>query len=100
MTALIGKQINTSINILSLSFEQALPYWIQAFDIVLQNLDSDLNDFNDKDLFISNVRMLCYPDPRNRGHHKNVNGNGNSFNMERFVESFNLMARKAEINLK
>lgn len=100
MTALIGKQINSSINILSLTFQQALPYWIEAFDNVLANLDSDLKDFIDKDLFISNIRMLCYPDPKNRGHHKNINGNGNSFNMERFVEAFNLMARKAEINLK
>lgn len=100
MTALIGKKINENINILSLTFEQALPYWIEAFDNVLINLELDLANFEDNDLFISTIRMLCYPDPKNRGHHKNVKGNGNSFNMIRFVEAFNLMARKAEIKLK
>jgi serine/threonine protein kinase len=100
MTALLGKQINPNISILTLPFEEALPYWIEGFDNVMQNLEIDLVDFEDKDLFITNVRMLCYPDPRNRGHFKNIKGNGNSFNMIRFVEAFNLMARKAELKVK
>lgn len=100
MTALLIKQINPSINIISLSFRQALPYWVDAFDNVLANLVDDLGDYEEKEQFVSIVRMLCYPDPKSRGHYKNINGNGNSFNMERFVEAFNLMARKAEIKIR
>lgn len=99
MTALLSKNINSHINIMSLSFEQALPYWIAAFDDVLVNLEIELGDFDNKELLISAIRMLCYPDPRNRGHIKNAKSQ-NSFNMERFVEIFNRIASKAELKLR
>jgi hypothetical protein len=44
--------------------------------------------------------MLCDPDPRVRGHIKNVKGNGNSYSMERFVAVLNLLATKAELKLR
>lgn len=100
MTALLIKQINPSINILSLPFKHALPYWVDAFDNVLTNIGEEFIDFEDKDLFISTLRMLCNPDPVKRGHYKDINGNGNSYNMERFVEVFNRMARKAEFKIR
>lgn len=99
MTALLARSINASINILTLTFEEALPYWIEAFENVLLNIDGALNDYEDKDKLVNLIRMLCSPDPRNRGHYKNVKANGNSFNIERFVATFDLLARAAELKL-
>lgn len=99
MTALLSKNINPNVNIMGLSFEQALPYWVVAFDDALMNIESELGDFPDKDLLISAIRMLCYPDPNDRGHIKNAKSQ-NSFNMERFIEIFNRIASKAEMKLR
>lgn len=43
--------------------------------------------------------MLCYPDPRKRGHYKNILELGNNFQIELFVEIFNLLARRAELKI-
>ena len=100
MTALLVRNINPSINIVSLSFEQALAYWIEAFDNVLESVKNMLEDYEEKNKLISAIHMLCNPDPRIRGHVKNVGGNGNNYNMERFVGIFNLLAIKAELKLR
>ena len=99
MIALLGKRIDRNINIISLSFEEALPYWVNAFEKVLIDIETELSDFEDCSLFISVLRMLCYPDPGNRGHVKNISGY-NQFNMVRFVAIFDRMARKAEIKIR
>lgn len=100
MTALLVRNINPSINIVSLSFEQALAYWIEAFDNVLESVKNMLGDYEEKNKLIDAIYMLCNPDPRIRGHVKNVGGNGNNYNMERFVGIFNLLAIKAELKLR
>jgi serine/threonine protein kinase len=99
MTALLSQNIDPSINILSLNFENALPYWVAAFDLCLEILDAHLNGFEEKEKFINTVRMLCYPDPRKRGHIKNIAEKGNNFQLIRFIELFNLLASKAEFKL-
>jgi len=100
MTALLSNNLNPEINILSLSFENALPYWEIAFDKVLEIIEKDLQTFQQKDTLIETMRMLSNPDPRKRGHKKNINRQGNNFQLERFVETFNLLASKAQYNLK
>ena len=100
MTALLGKHVEDGINILSFSFTQALPYWVNAFDNVLLSVKRELNDFEDSDDLINTLKMLCYPDPKIRGHIKNVNGNGNNYNMEMFVETHIRIDRKAELKLR
>lgn len=99
MTALLSQKINSSINILSLNFENALPYWINAFDEVLTVVESHTNNIEGQQKLIEAIRMLCFPDPRNRGHFKNINGSGNNFHLERFIETFNFLARKAEYRI-
>lgn len=99
MTALLSLNISASINILSLPFESALPYWIEAFDKVIQIIIEHTMNVPDQDKLISAIKMLCNPDPRKRGHHKNINGSGNNYQLERFVEIFNLLAKKAEYKL-
>lgn len=100
MTAMLVRNINTSINIVSLSFEESLAYWIEAFDNVLENIKTQLGDYEEIDKLVEVIHMLCNPDPRIRGHVKNVGGNGNNYNMERFVGIFNLLAAKAELKLR
>jgi serine/threonine protein kinase len=100
MTALLARNINSNINIVTLSFEDSLPYWIEAFDNILESIKNLLANYEDKDKLVEAIRMLCDPDPRVRGHIKNVKGNGNSYSMERFVAVLNLLATKAELKLR
>lgn len=100
MTALLSQKISPSINILSLSFENALTYWIKAFDEALDVISDHSKNIPNQDKFIEAIRMLCHPDPRQRGHFKTIRQIGNNYNLERFVETFNLLARKAEYKLK
>lgn len=99
MTALLSQNINPSINILSLNFENALPYWISAFDDALNIIDNHTKDIEDQPRLLNAIRMLCNPDPRRRGHFKNINEVGNNYQLIRFVEIFNLLARKAEYKI-
>ncbi|RZJ49642.1 MAG: protein kinase [Flavobacterium sp.] len=99
MTALLSQKINSSINILSLNFENALPYWIAAFDEALLVIRDHTKNIDDQEKLLDAIKMLCYPDPRKRGHAKNINQIGNNFQMERFVELFNLLAKKAEYKI-
>lgn len=99
MTALLSINLNHQINILSLDFENALPYWQVAFEASLDTIKDQLVDFSQKEKLVETIRMLTSPDPRKRGHPKNINGSGNNFQLERFVEIFNLLATKAEYNL-
>jgi serine/threonine protein kinase len=99
MTALISQKINKSINILSLNFENALPYWLEAFDEAIEVINDHTVDVPDQERLIDAIKMLSFPDPRFRGHVKNIVSQGNNYHLERFVETFNLLARKAEYSL-
>jgi len=99
MTALMGQKISTNINILSLNFENALPYWINAYDEAIRVIENHTKDIDGQDKLIEAIKMLCYPDPRKRGHIKNVKGVGNNYQLNRFVEIFNLLAKKAEYKI-
>lgn len=100
MTALLSQNINRNINILSLDFENALPYWIEAFDNSIAIIEKHIVDYEEKDRLIDTIKMLCHPDPRKRGHKRNIaQRHGSNLKLERFVETFNLLARRAEYKL-
>lgn len=99
MLALMGSKISSSLNIFNLDFENALPYWINAFDEALIVIKEHTEDIEGQDKLLEAIKMLCYPDPRNRGHIKNLKSIGNNYQMDRFVEIFNLLARKAEYKI-
>lgn len=99
MTALMSQKINASINIISLNFENALPYWINAFDESLLVIKEHTENITDQSKLLEAIKMLCYPDPRKRGHIKNLKSIGNNYQMDRFIEIFNLLARKAEYKI-
>ncbi|MFN8339971.1 MAG: hypothetical protein U0T36_13235 [Saprospiraceae bacterium] len=99
MTALLSKNINSKINILSLGFENALIYWIDAFDKALLQIESCISNYPQKEEVIKILRMLCYPDPKIRGHAKNIANGKNNFRLERVVTELNVLAKKAEFNI-
>ncbi len=99
MTALLFRKMDNFINIRSLSFENALAYWIKAFDEAIIVIEDHTNNIVGQDKLIEAIQMLCFPDPRKRGHLKNIQGRGNNYHLERFVEVFNLLARKAEYKI-
>ncbi len=99
MTALLSQNIDSKINILSLNFDSALPYWITAFESSIDVLMDHLDDYQERGELINVVRMLCFPDPSKRGHVKNIKETGNNYKLTRFVELFNLLASKAEFRL-
>lgn len=96
MTALLSINLNTQINILSLDFENALPYWQSAFDDCLIFIFQQIKEYPDCEKIVHAIKMMCNPDPHKRGHAKNILQQGNNFQLERFIEIFNLLARKAE----
>ncbi len=99
MTALLSTNLNPQINITALDFENSLPYWQLAFEASLETIKQHIIGFSQHEKVIDTIKMLSNPDPRKRGHTKNVNGKGNNFQLERFVEIFNLLATRAEYNL-
>ncbi|MDP2413849.1 protein kinase [Daejeonella sp.] len=99
MTALLSQKLDRSINILSLNFDNSLPYWFMAFEEALEIIKEHTKDIDGQTQLIEGIKMLCFPDPRKRGHFKNVQGIGNNYQMDRFVELFNLLACKAELKL-
>ena len=63
-------------------------------------IENHLSDYEDKEKLIEAIKMLCNPDPRKRGHKKNIaQKHGSNFSLERFVETFNLLAKRAEYKL-
>ncbi len=90
-----------SQNTFSGSFMADLPYFQQAFNYALLDLEKEISKHSKKlsvDL-IPLVKMLCEPDPRKRGYSKNVETNINQYSLERFISRFDLLAKKAEYRL-
>jgi len=81
------------------SFHEVMPYLRDAFNksviLFLENVPDDLQTE-----LSPMVRQLCDPDPDLRGHPLNrANRLMNPYSLERYVSSFNLLARKAELRM-
>jgi serine/threonine protein kinase len=81
------------------TYGEVLPHVIDAFDKVLDGFAQSLKAGVPEEL-VTIVRRLCNPDPRRRGHPKNVVQSGNQFALERFVAQFDLLARRAEFGVR
>lgn len=100
MTALLSSMMDSrTVNILSLDFENALPYWTVAFDEALEVVTNHSIEIPDQSKFLELIRMLCDPDPRKRGHLKNILNSGNQYNLERIVSLLDILATKAEYRI-
>ena len=78
-------------------YEEYKAYLIQAFEIALQDVESQIEHDFIKENVIESIRYLCNPDPMLRGHKKNIAEIGSNYSLERFVTLFDLMARKLKI---
>lgn len=83
-------------------FEKDLPYWERIFDEVLYNLKEKLNTHIPEEELLKTIeiiRSLCNPDPKKRGHRKNINQGYSQYDMQRFITELNVLAKKAEFKL-
>lgn len=82
------------------SFDEVKPYLLNAFDnSLIEFANSTKNEFFSEELK-QIVFYLCFPFPEKRGHPKNISSVGNNYNLERFITKFELLRRKAELNIK
>lgn len=80
-------------------FNQVLPYLRDATDRVIVETCRNLPILVSKDTE-RQLRHLCEPDPRLRGHPKERLGLGSNYSLERFVSAFHLLAKRVEYSIK
>lgn len=79
------------------SFEDALPFVIDAFTRSTEFLESRLPSGCPADRVLALVRQLCWPDPRRRGHRKEQTGAQDPYGLRRIVSELNLLAKTAAL---
>lgn len=80
-------------------YSGVLPHLRIAFNEVINQIIPEIPEILQQDIDII-IRQLCDPDPDLRGDPKNRRIGANPFSMERFVTKFDVLAKKAEINLR
>jgi eukaryotic-like serine/threonine-protein kinase len=80
------------------SYSEVLPFVRVAFDEVWEEIAKDVPSAIGDDLVVA-LRELCDPDPDLRGHPKN-RGQLNALALERYVTTFDRLARKMAIELR
>ena len=82
------------------NFKNDLPYIRKAFSEAVKELEGNIRPKAGKltDEIISMVTELCEPDPEKRGHPKNRNTN--PYGLERYISGLDVLASKAEYDLK
>lgn len=80
-------------------FYDVLPYLVDAFEDALTELRSAIPP-KYRDELAEIARQLCYPDPAQRGHPKNVDGIGARYAVDRYMAQFDVLAHKAEVDLR
>lgn len=99
--ALWQQQIDPSHlpRIRGLSYQDVLPYVRDAHESAFQQFESCV-PIGIRSRLAAAVRQLCDPDPLLRGHPKNRPSQGNRYSLERYVTTFDLLASRAEIEMK
>jgi eukaryotic-like serine/threonine-protein kinase len=81
------------------TFNDVLPYLIDAYDKAVYFFTAYVEDDEVKEKLEVTLRQLCHPDPKRRGHPKNINNIGNPMSVERYISQFDYLASFAELNL-
>jgi len=82
------------------SFQKALPYWQNVFsdliDVMTASAASQFGPGVEEEIkkLVQMVRELCEPDPLQRGHPKNRQGNQNRYGLERYISTLNFMRQR------
>jgi len=90
-----------SKNLTKTDFYADLPFFQEGFTYALNVLSNEIKRYSNnlcKDI-IPLVKMLCEIDPYKRGHIENRRTNLNQYSLERFISSFDLLAKKVEYKL-
>lgn len=82
------------------AFDEVKPYILSAFDEALVEFASNVSDEYFSEELRQIVSYLCFPFPEKRGHPKNISSRENNYNLERFITKFELLRRKAELNIR
>lgn len=67
-----------------------------AYQIVLVELKEELPPIKFRDKIIDIITYLCHPDPKQRGHKRDINSKGNNFNLERIVSMLAYVQKQVE----
>jgi len=81
------------------TFNNVLPYLTDAYDKAVHFFTAYVEDSELKEKLEIILRQLCHPDPKRRGHPKNIASIGSSMSVERYISQFDYLAKIAEINL-
>jgi serine/threonine protein kinase len=82
------------------SFDEVLPYVRDAFGHVVTSFADSVTGEKLKGELRSVVSQLCDPDPRERGIPQSIGGISPPYSLQRYVSKFDLLARRAEIDLR
>lgn len=78
-------------------YAEVVPHLMEAHEMLVPTLlkgkipDSLLDDV------VQIIVSLCHPDPFRRGHSKNLQYKNNPFGLERFITTFDVLAKKAKV---
>lgn len=81
------------------TYDQVLPEVRNAFGLAVQEFELSVPGAKLRAALREAVSQLCDPDPLRRGHPRNRAGVADQYSLERYVELFNLLARRAEIGI-
>jgi eukaryotic-like serine/threonine-protein kinase len=81
------------------SYSDVLPYVRDAFGRATDVLGDHVANARLREELKVMLRQLCDPDPQLRGHPLNRRGVSSPLSVERYVSSFDLLARRAEIGM-
>lgn len=100
MTATIRTKLNPSHvwNVWPYDYRQVLPYVRDAFERAVDEIKYSI-PLEIRDELLRAIRQLCEPDPLLRGHPLNKRGLSNPYSLERYVSLFNILGKRAELNL-
>ena len=81
------------------TYKEVLPYVMDAFHRILNDLSASLDREYVLELH-DHLEQLCHPCVERRGHPVNIRQGANQYSFERYVSIFDRLARRAEISLK
>ena len=80
------------------SYSEVLPYLNHVFAQIISDLQKYIRtDYANEIADI--VKQLCHPNPKQRGHPKNVVSSANQYSLERYISILNMLAKRAELSL-
>ena len=87
---------------LSSHLEDDLEIWNRIFGDILLETEKVLSQKMKKEnvlIIIQMIRQLCYPDPKKRGHIKNVTKSIQQYSLERFISQLDILSKKAKFKV-